>query len=116
MAKNQHTQGKPEAATMLKDIPFQDVIIPSCFLKVVYLGLIMTINVVMELNTMIYVSPICKHIVKIQAFLDFRGFDFRDFQFNTVYNSILFSSPLVLQSNLDLSGFLFPCFFYVSPH
>ena len=28
----------------------------------------------------------------LQAFLDFRGFDFRDFQFKTVYNSILFSS------------------------
>ena len=41
---------------MLKDIPFQDVIIPSYFLKVVYLGLIMTINVVMELITMIYVK------------------------------------------------------------
>ena len=28
----------------------------------------------------------------IQAFLDFRSFDFRNFQFNAVYNSILFSS------------------------
>jgi hypothetical protein len=57
MAKNQHTQEKPEHATMLKGFPFQDVIIPSCFFKVVYLGLMMTINVVMELHTMIYVSP-----------------------------------------------------------
>ena len=31
----------------------------------------------------------------IQAFLDFRDFDFRNFQFNPVYNSILFSSPLL---------------------
>ena len=52
----------------------------------------------------------------VQAFLDFRGFDFRDFQFNAVYNSILFSSPLVLLSNLDLRGFCFPVFLCVSPH
>ena len=38
----------------------------------------------------------------IQAFLDFRGFDLRNFRFNTVYDSIIFSSPLyVLLSNLD---------------
>ena len=47
----------------------------------------------------------------VQAFLDFR-----DFRFNAVYNSILFSSPLVLLSNLDLRGFRFPQIFYVSPH
>ena len=52
---------------------------------------------------------------RVQAFLDFRGFDFRDFQFNAVYNSILFSSPLVLLSNLDLRGFCFLGFF-VCPH
>ena len=52
----------------------------------------------------------------VQAFLDFRGFDFHDFQFNAVCNSILFSSPLVLLNNLDLCGFRFPQFFYVSPH
>ena len=51
----------------------------------------------------------------IQAFLDFHGFNFRDFQFNAVYNSILFSSPLVLLSNLDLRGFRFPPFF-LCPH
>ena len=33
---------------------------------------------------------------ELQAFLDFLGFNFRDFRFNEVYNSILFSSPLVL--------------------
>ena len=54
--------------------------------------------------------------VVVQAFLDFHGFDFRNFQFNAFYNSILFSSPLVLLSNLDLRGFSFPRFFYVSPH
>jgi hypothetical protein len=52
----------------------------------------------------------------IQAFLDFRGFDFLDFQFNTVYNSILFSSPLVLLSDLDLRGFHFRIFFSMFPH
>ena len=52
----------------------------------------------------------------VQAFLNFRGFDFRNFRFTAVYNSILFSSPLVLLSNLDLRGFCFPLFFYVSPH
>ena len=31
---------------------------------------------------------------KIQAFLDFRGFDFCNFWFTTFYNSILFSFPL----------------------
>ena len=51
----------------------------------------------------------------VQAFLDFRGFNFRDFQFKAVYNSILFSSPLVLLSNLDLCCFCFPCFF-MCPH
>ena len=29
----------------------------------------------------------------VQAFLDFRSFDFRDFRFTAVYNSILFSLP-----------------------
>ena len=33
--------------------------------------------------------------------------------FNAVYNSILFSSPLVLLSNLDLRGFFFPSFLCV---
>ena len=35
-----------------------------------------------------------KHLLLVQAFLNFRGLDFRDFQYNAVYNSILFSSPL----------------------
>ena len=49
----------------------------------------------------------------IQAFLNFRGFDFLDFRFNAVYNSILFSSPLVLLSNLNLRF----CFrFFLCPH
>ena len=47
--------------------------------------------------------------------LDFRSFDFRDYWFNAVYNSILFSSPLVLLSNLDLRGFCFCAFLIVSP-
>ena len=46
-----------------------------------------------------------------QAFLYFCGFDFRNFGLSAVYNSILFSSPLVLLSNLNLRGFLFPRFF-----
>jgi len=48
----------------------------------------------------------------LQAFLDFRGFNFRDFLFNLVYNFIVFFSPLVLLlSNLDLWGFRLPQFF-----
>ena len=55
--------------------------------------------------------------IPIQAFLDFCGFNFRGFRFTAVYNSILFSSPLVLLSNLDLCGFCFRFFFVcVSPH
>ena len=50
----------------------------------------------------------------LQAFLDFCGFDFTDFRFNVVYNSIQLSSPLVLLSNRDLRCFRFPRFFYVS--
>ena len=35
----------------------------------------------------------------IQAFLDFRGFNFRDFRFNAVYNSILKGvSPTVAEA------------------
>ena len=52
----------------------------------------------------------------VQAFLDFRGFNFLDLRFTAVYNSILFSSPLVLLSNLNLRGFCFCSFLYVSPH
>ena len=37
-----------------------------------------------------------KAINGIQAFVNFRGYDFRDFQFKVVYNSSIFSSPLVL--------------------
>ena len=51
----------------------------------------------------------------LQAFLNFRGFDFRDFLFSTVHNSILFSSPLVLVSNLDLCGFCSAAFI-LCPH
>ena len=52
----------------------------------------------------------------VQAFLDFRGFDFRGFLFTTAYNSIIFSSPLELLSNLDLRGFGFRVFFFMCPH
>ena len=48
----------------------------------------------------------------LQAFLDFRSFEIHDFLFAAVYNSIIFSSPLVLLSDLDLQGF---CFF-LYPH
>ena len=51
----------------------------------------------------------------IQAFLDFRGFDFCNFQFNAVYDSILFSSPLVLLSNLNLCDICFQRFFLCVP-
>ena len=46
----------------------------------------------------------------LQPFLDFL-----DFWFNVVYNSIIFSSALVLLSNLDLRSFFFCCFF-LCPH
>ena len=51
----------------------------------------------------------------IQVFLDFRAFDFCNFRFNGVYNSILFFSPLVLLSNFDLHSFPF-CIFLMCPH
>ena len=51
-----------------------------------------------------------------KTFLDFRGFDFCNFRFSAIYNSILFSSPLVLLSNLDLRGFCFLGFLFESPH
>ena len=48
---------------------------------------------------------------RVQAFLDFRGFgfDFDDFRFKAVYNSILFSSSSVLPPRL--TRFLLPLFF-----
>ena len=49
-------------------------------------------------------------LLQLQAFLDFRNF-----RFNVVYNSIIFSSPLVLLSNLDLRRFWFSRFF-MCPH
>ena len=52
-------------------------------------------------------------VICIQAFLDFCGFDFRGFRFTAVYNSILFFSPLVLLSNLDLWSFCFCIFLCV---
>ena len=51
-------------------------------------------------------------ITTLQAFLDFRGFDFRNFGFTAVYNSIIFPSPLVLLGNLDLRGFCFRGFIF----
>ena len=51
----------------------------------------------------------------VHTFLDFCCFNFRFFQFNEVYDSHLFSSPLVLLSNHDLHGFCFPRFF-MCPH
>ena len=51
-----------------------------------------------------------QELIRIQAFLDFLNF-----QFYSVYNSILFSSPLVLLNNLNLQGFCFHGF-CVSPH
>ena len=52
----------------------------------------------------------CTYHLVLQAFLDFHSFDFRGFRFKVVYNSILFSSPLVLLSNLhSLSKVFFMC-------
>ena len=39
-------------------------------------------------------------MLRVQAFLNFRSFNFRNFRFNAVYDSIHLSSPLVLLSNL----------------
>ena len=55
------------------------------------------------------------NINHIQAFLDFHSFDFCNFRFTAVYNSILFSSPLVLLSNLDYVVFA-SAVFYLCPH
>ena len=49
--------------------------------------------------------------MELQAFLAFGGFDYFDFGFNVVYNFILFSSLLVLISNLDVRIFPFRGFF-----
>ena len=57
---------------------------------------------------------LCSTLILVQAFLDFCGFDSCDFCFNTVYNSILFSSPLVLLSNLNLRSLCFRIF--LCPH
>ena len=65
-----------------------------------------------HLSKSAFQSWICKVQLTIPAFLDFRGFNLHNFWF---YNSILFSSPLVLISNLDLHGFLFLRFF-LCPH
>ena len=43
----------------------------------------------------------------VQASFDFCGFDFFGIQFTATYDPILFSSPLVLQSNLNLRSFGF---------
>ena len=58
----------------------------------------------------------CMTTAWLLAYLDFHGFDFRNFQFPGVDNSILFSSSLVLLTNLDLRGFRFRGLFCVSPH
>ena len=53
--------------------------------------------------------------VRVQAILDFRSFDFRNFRFKAVYNSILFSSPLVRKATLIYTVFAFYGLF-VCPH
>ena len=61
------------------------------------------------INYYIKIEQISEHNWNpVQAFLDFR-----DFRSNAVYNSILFSSPLILLSNLDLRGFASAGFFCV---
>ena len=50
---------------------------------------------------------------QVPAFLDFRCFYFRNFRFHPVYNSTLFSSPLVLLSNLDFRSFFDHCATYL---
>ena len=46
-----------------------------------------------------YLSPFMvslKVLYQVKAFLDFHSFNFSNFRFTAVYNSILFSSPLAL--------------------
>ena len=57
------------------------------------------------------IQSFCMYKNNVQAFLNFHGFDIHDFQFTAIYNSILFFSPLVLLSKLDLQGFRFPHLF-----
>ena len=62
-------------------------------------------------NTHKVILVMLKHVFyKIQALLHFIGYDFCNFQFNAVYYSIPFSSPLVLLSNLNLR------WFFMCPH
>ena len=63
-----------------------------------------------------HLEPYKRTKINVQAFFDFCSFHFRDFRFNAIYDSILFSSPLVLLSNLNLHGFCFPRFFFMCPH
>ena len=53
--------------------------------------------------------------IELQAFLNFYCFYFHNFLFNTVYDTILFSSLLVLLSNLDLRGLCIHRFFLCVP-
>jgi hypothetical protein len=67
------------------------------------------IHSISEWNSQLHINVHCE----IQAFLDFRGFDFHDFRFNAVYNSILFSSPLVLLLVTSIyAGFAFAVLFF----
>ena len=54
-------------------------------------------------------------LIKVQGLHNFRSFNFSNFQINVVYNSNLFSSPLVVLSNLDLRGFLLSAFILCVP-
>ena len=55
-----------------------------------------------------------KVLCQVQALLYFHSFDFSNFRFTEVDNSILFSSPLELLSNLNLRGFRLG--FFMCPH
>ena len=62
---------------------------------------------------MVMASEVTVLEFQVQAFLTFCGYDFRNFGYNAVHSSILFSFPLVLLSNLDLRGFAFHGFLCV---
>ena len=51
----------------------------------------------------------------VQTFLDFHSFDFCNFQFTAVHNSILFSSPLVLLKVISIYA-VFASAFFLCPH
>ena len=66
-------------------------------------------------STILNYSKLIHYLNLIKTYTDISRFPRFSFPGFLIYNSILFSSPLVLLSNLDLHGFSFRVFF-LSPH